>query len=79
MITHKLHGAVVGEQVLNADAPVLSGDQSTVGAMRLTQVADPRVQQLQGIKRPLTDKDVETVGAITSANVEEETRRTEVD
>lgn len=45
--------------------------------MGLTQVADPRVQQLQRIKRPWTDEDVQTVRTVRSENVEEERRRTE--
>lgn len=72
MITHKRHGAVVGEQLLNTNAPVLSGNQGAVGSMRLTHEADPRFHQLQRIKRPRTDEDVQTVSTVRSAHEEEE-------
>lgn len=72
LITHKLHGAVVGEKLLDSNAPVLPGNQSTVRPVRLTQVADPRVHLRQCIKRPWTDEDVQAV--ITERPAEGEER-----
>lgn len=40
--------------------------------MRLTHEADPRFHQLQWIKRPRTNEDVQTVSTVRSAHEEEE-------
>lgn len=72
--THKLHAAVIGEKLLHADAPVLSGDQRSVGSVSLTQVADPRVLQLQRIKRSRPDEDVQTVLAVRPEGGEQRLR-----
>lgn len=73
-MTHKRHGTVVGEQLLNTNAPVFSGNQSAVGSMRLAQEANPRVLQLQQIKRPQTHQDVQAVFAVRPADGEEKTK-----
>ncbi|TNN87770.1 hypothetical protein EYF80_002117 [Liparis tanakae] len=76
VVVHDRHGKRIfadlrGNICLYFEAEILQ-HQSPVGSMRLTQVADPRVQKRQRIKRPRTNKDAETVSAIRSANVEEE-------
>lgn len=61
---HKGHAAVVGEQLLDPDAPLGPGHQVSVGLLRLAQVADPRVQVLQGVKGGRSHQDVQTVPAV---------------
>lgn len=56
--THKLNAAVVGEQLLDPDTPVVSGHQSTVGHMGLTQEADPGVGGFKRVEGPFSDQDV---------------------
>lgn len=70
--THKLNAAVVGEQLLDPDAPVASGYQSSAGLVGLTQEADPRVQSLQKAEGPVPHQDVQTVGTVRPAGLEGE-------
>ena len=61
--THEFHGAVIGEELLDTDAPVLPGPQGSPGGLGPAQVADPRVHLLQGLKRPGAHQDVQAVQA----------------
>lgn len=65
--THKLNAAVVGEQLLDPNAPVVSGHQSTVGHMGLTQEADPGVRGFKRVEGPFSYQDVQTVFAVRPA------------
>lgn len=69
MPPHKGYAAVVGKQLLNANAPVGSGHQGAVGLLGLAQVADPRVQVLQGVEGSCANQDIEAVPAVGSKKI----------
>lgn len=65
--THKLNATVVGEQLLDPDAPVESGHQSAVGHVGLTQEADPGVGVFKRVEGPFPNQGVQTVFAVRPA------------
>ena len=63
--THKLLSVVVGEELLQLQAPVVSSLEDAVLQQRLTHVAAPRVQIPRVVRRPGVHQDVQTVHAET--------------
>lgn len=64
-MTHKLLSVVVGEELLQLKAPVVSSFEDAVLHQRLAHVAPPRVQIPSVVGRSGIDQDVQTVHAET--------------
>lgn len=67
-MTHKILVMIVCEEVLQTAGPVAAAAQQTEHAFLAAHVAVPRVLFDGGVRRPLTDEQVDTLHAETPAH-----------